>query len=77
MNNFENTMLDDYGDYCAEVRILPFCENQAHYVGIKGYQKEIEHRKYMNSKQQPQDTKWDLPAWESLKLYFKNGEYYE
>lgn len=68
------TMLDDYGDEVTEARVLPMGGAGHIICGRNGYKKDIAFRMQEN-KRLTESARYDLPAWESLRVYFKDGEY--
>ncbi len=63
------TMEDDFGDEVTEARILPVGDAGNSICGIKGYMQEMQFRRERNKKL-GESAQYDLPAWESLKVYF-------
>lgn len=61
-------MLDDFGNYCSEVRKLPLGDNANALVGKASYAIEMQGRRERNDLR-------GCPSWESLEIYFKDGEY--
>lgn len=68
------TMQDDYGDTVTEARVLPAGGAGNIICGIKGYKQEMQFRRECN-KNLNDRAKFDLPSWESLRVYFADGEY--
>ncbi len=64
-----NTMTDDFGHEVTEARVLPLGGGANIITGPKGYRLEMANRRHMNSRNGP-DGQWDLPSWESLRVYF-------
>lgn len=67
------TMSDDYDDTVTEARILPTGGGSNIICGRRGFNQEIAFRKERN-KTLEGSARFDLPTWESLTVYFKNGE---
>lgn len=63
------TMTDDFGHECTEVRVLPYGGGGNILCGHRGYCREIAGRIERNRELAP-NCRYDLPAWESLKVYF-------
>ena len=63
-----HTMTDDHGFECTEVRVLPYGGGGNILCGRQGYEREIAFRKSRIKA----GVAFDLPAWESLKIYFPN-----
>lgn len=68
------TMLDDHGDTVTEARVLPTGGGSNIICGRRGYEKEMKFRREEN-KRLTESARYDLPTWESLPVYFSNGEY--
>lgn len=67
-------MQDDYGYSVTEARVLPIGGGGNIICGRVGYEQEMKHRRFLNARN-GLDSQWDLPSWDSLKVYFKDGEY--
>ena len=59
-------MLDDFGNECREVRKLPYGGPGNILCGKAGYDREMTFRRERIKAGVP----FDLPSWESLKVYF-------
>lgn len=68
------TMTDDFDHEVTEARVLPIGGGGNIICGRVGYEREMANRRAMN-KRNGSAGQWDLPAWESLRVYFANGEY--
>lgn len=68
------TMSDDYGDEVTEARVLPTGGGSNIICGKKGFNQEMQYRRERN-KTLTDSAKFALPTWESLTVYFSNGEY--
>jgi hypothetical protein len=77
MNTESHKMLDDHGILSSEIRLLPYGSPDQGgniCVGRESYNKEINFRKERNK---TVATPFPLPEWDSLKLYFKDGNIVE
>lgn len=63
------TMTDDHGHECAEVRKLPTGGGGNILCGRAAYEKEMRFRRERIKAGAP----FDLPTWESLEVYFPEG----
>lgn len=70
MNAIPETMTDDHGDECREVRILPIGGGGNILCGRRGYEREMRFRRDRIKDGVP----FDLPSWDSLKVYFPEQE---
>lgn len=59
---------DDFGIKCSEMRILPYGGDGNILVSKQSYEKEMKWRKERIKNGVP----FELPAWESLKIYTEN-----
>lgn len=60
-----NTLTDDFGRKCSELRLMPYGGDGNILVGRASYNKEIEHRKEEIKK----GREFKLPSWDSLKVH--------
>lgn len=64
----KDTMTDDFGHECTEVRILPAGGGGNILCGRRGYEREMAFRRERLRAGVP----FDLPTWETLEIYFPN-----
>lgn len=70
------TMNDDHDRPCTEIRALPYgAPDQGGniLVGRQSYEQEIAFRRERN-RQLGDSERFDLPTWESLRVYWRAGE---
>lgn len=71
MKKQTKVMQDDFGDIVTEARVLPSGGSNI-ICGKRGYNREMSFRRERN-KTLHDGAKFDLPAWESLKIYFSEN----
>jgi hypothetical protein len=69
-----NTITDDHSDEVTEARVLPLPGDANIICGRRGYEREISFRRERN-RELAESCRYPLPSWESLRVYFKDGEY--
>ncbi len=68
-----DTMDDDHGLPCSEIRVLPVGGGGNALVGLKSYRKEMKFRRDRN-RELGYAERFEMPSWDSLKIYWKAGE---
>jgi hypothetical protein len=63
--NTKTLYTDDYNVMCSEMRLLPYSSDGNILVSRKSYEKEMEYRRAEIKQGRP----YELPSWESLKIY--------
>ncbi len=66
----KQTMTDDHGNEETEVRVLPIGGDGNILTGHTGYLKEMAFRRERIKAGAP----FDLPRWEDLEIYWKDGQ---